>query len=637
MDVKSFDVPNISGIEKSSNNGSNVEISTSSTVNLIEDRTNWSRPIEFILSCLSYAIGLGNIWRFPHLAYRNGGGAFLLPYFLAAVFIGLPIFFAELITGQYSGLGPIKAYSYLAPLFKGLGYCTFMVISFVSIYYQLIIAWVLFYLYSSFFPSLRWGTCDNDWNSENCFSTIEDLYCRQENVGSASDQIFYRGGCREINEICSIHDLVGVNASNCMNTTTNELVPINDVITRSLSSEEFFYEHVLGIGDARWDNFGYPRWQMVIFLFLGWTLTYLCLIKGVQSMGKVVYFTATFPYVILTALLIRSLTLEGSYEGIMFYITPQWERLLSPGVWGDASSQIFYSFGLACGSLVALASYNKFKNNCHFDAVFISIINFGTAIFGGFVVFATLGFLSNSMQQPIDNVVTGGPGLTFITYPEAILLMPLPNLWAILFFLMMLILGLGSQFPGVQMISTSIVDHWPHLRNKEWKVTAGVCMSCFVLGLPMTCHGGIYLFTLMEWHTASWAILLIGAAEIVIFSWVYGINNTLDMIKEMGMKFVKVTRYFWKAVWVVITPIGSVAIFIFILTDLGPSEFRDYVFPLWADILGWMFGLATLVPFIVFAIYQLIVVKDKKTLLKPTDLWGPQEIDGQRIDRAVLA
>lgn len=88
--------------------------------------------------------------------------------------------------------------------------------------------------------------------------------------------------------------------------------------------------------------------------------------KGIQSVGKVVYFTAIFPYVILTALLIRAMTLEGSIDGILFYLTPQWERLLSPGVWGDASSQIFYSFGLACGSLVTFASYNK-VNHDDFD------------------------------------------------------------------------------------------------------------------------------------------------------------------------------------------------------------------------------------------------------------------------------
>lgn len=175
-------------------------------------------------------------------------------------------------------------------------------------------------------------------------------------------------------------------------------------------------------------------------------------------MGKIVYFTATFPYIVLTALLIRALTLEGAVDGIWFFIEPEWDRLLLPGVWGDATSQVFFSFSLAWGALIVLASYNKvsnpifilplnnffhqqFSNNCHFDAVTVSLINFSTAIYNGIVVFAILGFLSNSMGVPVDEVASSGPGLTFITYPEAVLLMPAPQVWAILFFFMMLVLG----------------------------------------------------------------------------------------------------------------------------------------------------------------------------------------------------
>lgn len=236
--------------------------------------------------------------------------------------------------------------------------------------------------------------------------------------------------------------------------------------------------------------------------------------------------------------------------------------------------------------------------------------------------------------------------------------MPAPQLWAILFFFMMLILGLGSQFAGVQMMATSVIDQWPHLRGKEFKVTAGlclhiylqrhsnlmkfisnagVCMACFVAGLPMTCPGGVFLFTLMEWHTASWAILLIGMGQVVIFSWVYGMDKTFDLIFEMGMKLQRVLKYFWKSVWIVITPIGSIAIFIFILTDLGSTEFRGYVFPWWADTIGWLFGLSTLLPFFIMAIIALVKTKDRKSLLKPTENWGPQEVDGQRVDRVRLA
>lgn len=61
---------------------------------------------------------------------------------------------------------------------------------------------------------------------------------------------------------------------------------------------------MLGIGDASWSNWGYPRWQLVLCLALGWIIAFLCLIKGIKSAGKVIYFTALFPFVILTALLV---------------------------------------------------------------------------------------------------------------------------------------------------------------------------------------------------------------------------------------------------------------------------------------------------------------------------------------------
>jgi solute carrier family 6 amino acid transporter-like protein 5/7/9/14 len=202
---------------------------------------------------------------------------------------------------------------------------------------------------------------------------------------------------------------------------------------------------------------------------------------------------------------------------------------------------------------------------------------------------------------------------------------------------MMLVLGLGSTFAGVQAVTTAIIDQWPRLRKVEWKVTCGVCASGFLLGLPMTCHGGIFLFTLMEWHTASWAILLIGFGQVVILSWVYGLKNTFDLICEMGMKLFKVAKAYWASVWLVITPIYSLGIFIFILTGIGPTQFRGYVFPVWADILGWMFGLSTLMPFIVFAIIESVKTDSYKRLFKPTENWGPQEVDGRRVDRAALA
>ena len=135
--------------------------------------------------------------------------------------------------------------------------------------------------------------------------------------------------------------------------------------------------------------------------------------------------------------------------------------------------------------------------------MFVSGVNYLTAFYAGFAVFAILGFLAYAMGAEVADVATSGPGLSFVVFPSAILLMPAPQVWAILFFFMMIILGLGSTFAGTQMIVTSMMDQWPDLRKKEWKLVIGTCLSGFTLGLPMTCPGGIFLFTLMEWHTGE--------------------------------------------------------------------------------------------------------------------------------------
>ncbi|CAG9805043.1 unnamed protein product [Chironomus riparius] len=599
-----------------------------------KERGNWSNPIEFILSCMNFAIGLGNVWRYPYLAYRNGGGAFLIPYLLAAIFIGLPVFFAELIIGQYSGLGPTKAFAYLAPFFRGIGYSSIVVNSLLLTYYFVVLAWIFYYFFNSFFPTLKWGTCNNEWNTDNCYSLVADIACQEGNFGDRNDTIFYQDKCQTISAICSPKNLIPINASFCMNGT--EYTHLNDIIVRKLSTEEFFYEHVLGIGDATWYNYGYPRWQIVICLFLAWMLCGLAVINGVKSVGKVVYFTATFPYVILTAILIRALTLPGSFDGITFYISPEWDKLLEPSVWGDASSQIFYSFSLAFGALVTLSSYNKFNNNCHFDVTIVTVINYLTALYNGFAVFAILGFLAHAMDVDISVVARSGPGLSFVTFLEAILLMPGANVWSVLFFFMMIILGLGSTFAAVQLVTTTIFDQWPHLRKNQFLVIFAVCFTGFLMGIPMTCPGGIFLFTLLEYHTASWAIFIIGFGIVVSLSWSYGVNNTLDMVSEMGMTLWNVVKHYWRATWVVITPIYIIGIFIFVLTGIEPTKFEDYVFPVWADVLGWMFGLSTLLPFIIFAIIELVKAEDKMSVFRPTRLWGPQEINGQKVDRATM-
>lgn len=134
--------------------------------------------------------------------------------------------------------------------------------------------------------------------------------------------------------------------------------------THASASEAFWNEQVLGVTHS--SGLGDPgpvQWVLALCLLAAWIVVFLCMLGGIHSAGKVVYITATFPYLILLVLIIRGATLPGSLDGVRFYLSSDWSKLLSAQVWSDAASQIFYSLGIGFGGLLSMASYNKFDNN----------------------------------------------------------------------------------------------------------------------------------------------------------------------------------------------------------------------------------------------------------------------------------
>lgn len=128
-----------------------------------EERGGWGHKLDFLFSCISLSVGLGNVWRFPYLCYKNGGGTFLITYSIAMIFCGIPIFFQEVAIGQYLGSGGMTFVGQLCPIFKGVGYATMTIVFLLDVYYCVIIAWTLFYILSTFsyLPELPWSGCGN--------------------------------------------------------------------------------------------------------------------------------------------------------------------------------------------------------------------------------------------------------------------------------------------------------------------------------------------------------------------------------------------------------------------------------------------------------------------------------------------
>ena len=124
------------------------------------------------------------------------------------------------------------------------------------------------------------------------------------------------------------------------------------------------------------------------------------------------------------------------------------------------------------------------------DTILFALINSGTSFYAGFVIFMTLGYMAYSKNiEDVGSVAGSGPGLAFIAYPQALAVMPWsPPFWSALFFFMVLLLGLDSQFVGVEGFITAVTDLFPKqlaVGRRRELFTASVCIACFLIGISM--------------------------------------------------------------------------------------------------------------------------------------------------------
>ncbi|XP_062402174.1 sodium- and chloride-dependent GABA transporter 2-like isoform X2 [Sardina pilchardus] len=524
-------------------------------------RGQWANKMEFLLAVAGQIVGLGNVWRFPYLCYKNGGGVFFIPYVLFLFSCGIPLFLLETSLGQYTSQGSVTCWRKICPLFEGLGYGSQVVVLYSSIYYVIILAWAFFYLFSSFTPELPWASCQNPWNTENCMEFDKTR---------------------------------GLNLTIFENATS----PV----------KEFWERRVLNITDNVYEM-GSMRWELVLCLLLSWIICYFCVWKGVKSTGKVVYFTATFPYVMLVVLLVRGLTLPGAADGIKFYLYPDPARLADPQVWMDAGTQIFYSYAICIGCLTALGSYNKYDNNCYKDCVWLCLLNSATSFVAGFAIFSVLGFMAYEQKTHISMVAESGPGLAFIAYPRAVAMMPLPQLWAICFFIMIILLGLDSEFVGLEALTTTITDMFPHFfhtgKHRRKILLLIISIASFLIGLVMVTEGGLYIFQLFDYYACSGMTLLLFAfSQSVCIGWIYGDDLLYDNIEDMiGYRPFPLIKYCWKYV----TPVVCSSTFVFSLVKYSPLKFNNTTeYPWWGYAIGWWFTLSSTLLVPLWMIYAIV-------------------------------
>ncbi|XP_050737148.1 sodium-dependent nutrient amino acid transporter 1-like [Eriocheir sinensis] len=486
-------------------------------------RGKWKNKAEFLLSCISMSIGFANIWRFPFVALENGGGAFLIPYLIVVLFIGRPMHYLELILGQFSSCGPSQVWEML-PAFKGVGYGQMLINWFVSTYYISLMATCMFFFFASFNQELPWASCGL-WASEACVDAATNVTMLQEGTSA---------------------------------------------------TEEYLMKQVLKVDfEGLRSGLGLPDFHLSMCLVASWAVVFMVQIHGIKTSGKAAYFTAIVPYVLLLALLIRGVTLPGSAEGIMYFLTPRWEKLLDIQVWLAAVTQALFSLTIGTGGVTTMASYNDFRNNIYVDAAFISVADTVTAFLSGVTTFAILGHLAVLMGVDLPDVVQGGgTSLAFVSYPDALARFPwLPQMFSALFFFMMFTLGLGTIVGATSVLITAVKDNFPQLQT--WTVSLSVCLVGMFSGLVYVTPQGQHVLTLVNHYSANLSALLLVTMEVAGVAWVYGLRR---LAADIHFMLGRSTGVFWKASWLLVNPLFLAGVLVYSQTQATVLSYGDYVY-----------------------------------------------------------
>lgn len=443
-----------------------------------DSKDKWASNTAFLFASIGAAIGLGNIVRFPFLAFKHGGAAFLIPYVAAWLLVGVPVLGLEFMLGQrMRARGAIKSCGLVHARAWGVGAVAVFAAVLVMITYNMVMSWSWVFLYHSFSKTLPWGT------------TL------------TSATAFFRGTVQGID-------------------TDYERCGILPDMPNGLSDGS------CGVGAV--------QYQLVVGLLLQYSLLFLALCAGKKLVGKVVMVTMPLPFLMLSIIFIYALTLDGAKQGVDSYIGKLDTAALANGdAWVDALGQIVFGLSLAIGGMLAYGAAQPSDAPVARNTWVVSLSNSLFSFFSGFAMFTVIGFLAHKQGDTIEQLnggesgednTLGGYSLSFVTFPVALNLLGsdgVGQFFCALFFAMLILLGFDSAMNLIESATAALKDQSPLFARHEALCVLAICGVGFFPGVLMSSQGGSVIMDTIDHFSSTYCLLVVGLMECIVVGWVY--------------------------------------------------------------------------------------------------------------------
>ena len=483
---------------------------------LEEQRENWGSRPGFVLAAIGSAVGLGNLWRFPYEAYSNGGGAFLIPYAIAMVIVGVPMLILEFSLGHFTQRAAPEAYGHLRPSWRWLGWWPICMSLVIICYYSVVLAWAVNYLGYSF--DLSWGE-----DATKFFLSDHLGYSGKHwPLGAIRWHIVAALAVTWLGMYLCVFRGVRFVSKIVLWTVPLPWLMLLILVIRGLTLEgavsglEYYLE-------PRWELLARPRvWQTAFGqVFFSMTLAFGVMITYASFLHRKSDINNNALIVGLADLgtsFVAGLAVFSVVGFLALQTTAANAKLMSvdasqlPAIQAAIDREV--EAGLTAEKLKEM-KVNE-QNAARFGLTPAQLTGLQAGVKGGKLDLARV-------NATPDKVIGAGGGLAFMTYPTALRLLPWANFFAVIFFLALILLGIDSAFSMLEAGLASIVDK---TRWSRGKVLPVICVCGFLVGLIFcTRSGEPWLSTIDHYVNSYFGVLAIGLIECIALGWIFDLKR----------------------------------------------------------------------------------------------------------------